>query len=135
VGARLILLEFQDDLDALFTAAVREGAQALVTGGGARMFRRRKELVALATKHRPADFHYTREFVEAGGLMSYAPSLPGNYRRAARYVDRILKGAKPADLPVEQPTTFELVVNLKAAKALGLVIPPAVLARADEVIE
>jgi putative ABC transport system substrate-binding protein len=135
VGARLILLEFQDDLDALFTAAVREGAQALVTGGGGRMFRRRRELVALAAKHRLADFHYTREFVEAGGLMSYAPSLRGNYTRAAAYVDRILKGAQPSELPVEQPTKFELVINLRTAKALGLTIPPAVLARADEVIE
>ncbi len=94
VGARLILLESQDDLDALFAAAVREGAQALVTGGGARMFRRRKELVALAAKHRLADVHYTSDFVEAGGLMSYAPSLLGNYKRAVAYVDRILKGAR-----------------------------------------
>jgi putative ABC transport system substrate-binding protein len=134
VGVRLILLEFQDDLDALLATAVREGAQALVTAGGGRMFRRRTELVALAAKHRLPDFHYVREFVEAGGLMSYAPSLPGNYRRGAGYVDRILKGAKPADLPVEQPTKFELVINLRTAKALGLTIPPAVLARADEVI-
>jgi putative ABC transport system substrate-binding protein len=134
-GARLILLEFREDLDALFATAVREGAQAVVTGGGGRMFRRRQELVALAAKHRLPDFHYVREFVDAGGLISYAPSLPGNYRRAAGFVDRILKGATPADLPVEQPSTFELVVNLKAAKALGLTIPPAVLARADEVIQ
>ncbi len=134
VSARLILLEFQDDLDALFATAVREGAQALVTGGGARMFRRRQELVDLAAKNRLADFHYTREFVEAGGLMSYAPSLPGNYKRAATYVDKILKGTTPADLPVEQPTQFELVINLRTAKALSVTIPPAVLARADEVI-
>jgi putative ABC transport system substrate-binding protein len=134
-GVRLIPLEFQDDLDALLAAAVREGAQALVTGGGGRMFRRRQEVVALAAKHRLPDFHYVREFVEAGGLMSYAPSLLGNYRRAAGYVDRIFRGATPADLPVEQPTTFELVVNLRTAKALGLVIPSAVLARANEVID
>jgi putative ABC transport system substrate-binding protein len=135
VGARLILLEFQDDLEALFAAAVREGAQALITGGGGRMFRRRAELVALAAKHRLADVHYTSEFVEAGGLMSYGPSLPGNYRRAAAYVDRILKGARPADLPVEQPSRFELVVNLKAALARGLTLPPSILVLADRVIE
>lgn len=135
VGARLILLDFQDDLDPLLAGAVRQGAQALVTGGGARMYRRRKELAALATKYRLADVHYTSEFVEAGGLMSYAPSLADNYRRAAVYVHRILKGVNPAELPVEQPTRFELAINLKAARARGLVLPQSLLLRADRVIE
>jgi putative ABC transport system substrate-binding protein len=99
------------------------------------MFRRRKDLVALAAKHRLPDFHYTSQFVEAGGLMSYAPSLPDNYRRAAVFVDKILKGVKPADRPDEQPAKFELVINLRTAKALGLSIPPAVLAGPDAIIQ
>jgi putative ABC transport system substrate-binding protein len=134
-GARPILLELQDDLDALFAAAVREGAQAVITGGGARIFRRRKDVVALAAKYRLPDIHYTSDFVAMGGLMSYAPSLADNYKRAAMYVEKILKGRSPADLPIEQPTKFELVINLKTAKALGLTIPPSLLLRADQAIE
>ena len=96
----------------------------------------RRELLAhLGIEHRLPSVFGTKENVRAGGLLSYAPDVPDLYRRAAYYVDRILKGKKPADLPVEQASRFELVINLKTARALGLTIPPALLARADEVIE
>jgi putative ABC transport system substrate-binding protein len=95
---------------------------------------RRSLIVDFINRRRLPSMFYSREFVDAGGLMSYGPSFPDSYRRAATYVDKILKGAKPADLPVEQPTKFELIINLKAAKQIGLTIPPNVLARADQVI-
>jgi putative tryptophan/tyrosine transport system substrate-binding protein len=98
-------------------------------------FNERRPLADLAVKNRLPAGYSTKEFVDAGGLMAYGANLADLFRRAASYVDKILKGAKPGDLPVEQPTNFELVINLKTAKALGLTIPPSLLGRADEVIQ
>ena len=98
-------------------------------------FDQRERIVDLAAKHRLPGISFFREFAEAGGLLSYAPSFADIYRRLATYVDKILKGAKPGDLPVEQPTTFEFVINLKTAKALGVTIPKSILFRADHVIQ
>jgi ABC-type uncharacterized transport system substrate-binding protein len=106
----------------------------LVLGGGA-YYLNRTQIAGLALTNRLPSMFQAREFVEAGGLLSYAPSTTANYRRAAFFVDRILKGAKASDLPVEQPTKFDLVINLKTAKALGLTIPPSLLARAVQIIE
>jgi putative ABC transport system substrate-binding protein len=98
-------------------------------------FSERMRLLDLVAKNRLPAVYAQREFVDAGGLISYGPNLADLFRRSATYVDKILRGAKPADLPVEQPTKFELMINLKTAKALGLTIPPSVLGRADEVIQ
>ena len=95
----------------------------------------RARLPEFALRHRMASIYSLRQYVDAGGLMSYGASFTGMYRRAAEIVDRVARGAKPADLPIEQPTTFEFVVNLKTARALGVTMPPTLLARADEVIE
>jgi len=124
-----------DELDSVFAAMTREGAEALIALADGVFWSHRTQVVALATQHRlPAVFD-AREFAEVGGLMTYGPHVPDNYRRAAIYVDKILKGTKPADLPVEQPVKFELVINLKTAQALGVTIPPALLFQADEVIQ
>jgi putative ABC transport system substrate-binding protein len=123
------------DVDGAFVAMNRERAEAAIQLPSPMLYGEHKRIVELAAKNRLPAMYAAREFVEDGGLMSYGPSLPDVFRRAAIYVDKILKGADPADLPVEQPTTFELVVNLKTAKALGLALPPSIFARADEVIE
>jgi putative ABC transport system substrate-binding protein len=123
------------ELDETFKAIVRERPGALLVMADRLFLHNRQRIMDFATKQRLPGVYAYRELVEAGGLMSYGPSYPGMHRRAAYFVDRILKGAKPADLPVERPTKFELLVNLKAAKALGLTIPPSVLQRADQVIE
>jgi putative ABC transport system substrate-binding protein len=116
-------------------AAIRRAPDAVFVAMAGVAYARRADVARIGQEKRRPTHGMFRELPEAGGLMSYGPDLPDLYRRAAGYVDRILKGAKPGDLPVEQPTKFELVINLKTAKALGLTIPPAVLARADEVIQ
>ena len=123
------------DLDKAFSAIGASGAQGIVMAGNPFFDANRVKLVQFAASKRLPAVYYFKHFVEAGGLMSYGASLEESYRRAAAYVDKILKGAKPADLPVEQPTKFELVINLKTAKALGLTIPQSLLFRADLVIE
>jgi putative ABC transport system substrate-binding protein len=124
-----------DDFEGAFAAATQGNAQAVIALDDALTIAHRPRIVALAASSRLPAMYGLREFPDDGGLMSYGPSFVDLFRRAATYVDKILKGAKPSDLPVEQPTKFELVINLKTAKALGLDVPPAMLARADEVIE
>jgi putative ABC transport system substrate-binding protein len=123
------------DFDRAFLDMTNARAGALTVFGGAMFLNERRRLVGLVAKNRLPAVYVLREFVDAGGLMSYGPNIADNYRRAATYVDKILKGAKPGDLPVEQPTKFELVINLKTAKSLGITIPQSVLGRADEVIQ
>ncbi len=137
VGVQLHILEVRrpEDLEGAFEAAKKRGAQGLIILGAPFLTVQIPRLVELATKSRLPAVYYSRDFAHAGGLMAYGPSLPAMFRRAATYVDKILKGAKPADLPVEQPMRFELVINLKTAKALGLTLPQSILIRADQVIQ
>jgi ABC-type uncharacterized transport system substrate-binding protein len=137
LGVRLQRVEIRrsEDLEKAFANMTEQHAEALITVASTMLGAHRTRVVELARKHRlPAMFH-NRLFVEAGGLLSYAPNSPDIYQKIVVYVDRILKGAKPADLPIEQPTKYELVINLKTAKALGLTIPQSVLLRADQVIQ
>jgi ABC-type uncharacterized transport system substrate-binding protein len=123
------------DIDAAFRAANKQQADAILVLGSAVLLSRRRQVVDLAIKSQLPAIYRNLEFVEDGGLMAYGVSIPDLFRRAATYVDKILKGANPGDLPIEQPKKFELVINLKAAKQIGLTIPPTVLARADKVIK
>jgi len=123
-----------EDFDGAFQAATKSRAEALMPLGDPLIGSQSKQVVEYAMSNRLPAIFATKKPVEAGGLMSYAPDLADQYRRAAVYVDKILKGAKPGELPVEQPTKFEFVINLKTATQIGLTIPPNVLARADKVI-
>ena len=124
-----------EDFDTALAAAAQRHAEALLAFDDSLTVAYRARLVQLVAKRRLPAMYGFREFPEAGGLLSYGVNLPDQYRRTATFVDKILKGAKPADLPVEQPTRFELVINARTAKALGLTIPTSVLARADGIIE
>ncbi len=137
LGLQLLMLavEAPKDIETAFQTANNGRASAVLAETAAALLSQRTQVVDLAVKTRLPVIYSREEFVEAGGLMVYAPNLTDLSRRAAIYVDKILKGAKPADLPVEQPKKFEFIINLKAAKQIGLTIPPNVLARADRVIK
>ena len=137
LGLKIQVVEARSrgELEAAFAVMTRERAEAIMVLTDVMFITERRVIVDLAARRRLPAVYFDRQFVDAGGLMFYGASLAHMYRRAAVYVDKILKGARPADLPIEQPTTFELVVNLKTARALGLKIPPAFLLRADQVIE
>ena len=135
IAPQLLDVRKPEDLEHAFDAAAAQRADALVVANDTVTTTSRRRVAELAAKLRLPAAYASREFVDAGGMMTYGVSYPDLYRRAAIFVDKIFKGARPADLPVEQPTKFELVINLKATKALGLDVPPTLLARADEVIE
>jgi putative ABC transport system substrate-binding protein len=136
LGLKLLSLPVRslDDFEGAFARAKKERAQALITTIGPLVNTAQRQVLDFAAKNRLPAMYPTSEFVEAGGLMSYAPNYTDLFRRAADYVDKILKGTKPADIPVEQPIKFEFVINLKAAKQIGVTVAPNVLVRADRVI-
>ena len=135
VQLQILPVRGPNEFDGAFGAMVKEHAEALLVVADSMFNLHRARLADLTARNRLPSMHGFREYVEAGGLMSYGPSMVAIYRRAAFFVDKILKGAKPGDLPVEQPTKFELVINAKTAKTLGLTIPQALLVRADEIIQ
>jgi putative tryptophan/tyrosine transport system substrate-binding protein len=137
LGLQFQSLEVRDskDFDTVFEAATKDRAQALLTSPSSFINTHQGRIIEFAMKNRLPAMYAEPEFVDAGGLMSYAPNYADLFRRAAVYVHKILKGTRPGDIPVEQPTKFELVFNLKAAKQIGLTIPPNVLTRADRVIK
>jgi putative ABC transport system substrate-binding protein len=142
VAAQKLGVQFQPlearnprDIEQVFDAAPGERAAGLIVFDDPVLFSHRKQIVALAVKRRLPAMYGFREFVDEGGLMSYGPDRVDHYRRTALYVDKILKGTKPGDLPVEQPTKFELVINMKTTKALGLTIPPSLRLQANQLVE
>ena len=135
IKVQLLGVRFSEELPAAFAAILKERPGALLVLADRIFLHNRARIVGFEVSHRLPGVYAYRELVEAGGLMSFGPSYAGMHRRAAYYVDKILKGAQPSDLPVEQPTKFDFVINLKTAKALGLTIPPSLLLRADQVIE
>jgi putative ABC transport system substrate-binding protein len=135
VAVRPIDTRDSGEIEQEVTVFAREPAGGLIVTQNTSVLSHRKEIIALAASHRLPAVYASRALVMEGGLLSYGPNLSDNYRRAAGYVDRILRGERPSDLPVQMPTKFELAINLRTAKALGLEVPPTLLARADEVIE
>ncbi|HET9924182.1 MAG TPA: ABC transporter substrate-binding protein [Methylomirabilota bacterium] len=135
VRVQVVEIRNRDDLGPAFTTMARERIDALLVPADPFLFTERQRIAELAREHRLAGMYATREFAEAGGLMSYSARLSEQFRRAAVYVDKILRGASPATLPVEAPSQYELVINVTTARALGLTIPPSLLQRADQVIE
>jgi putative ABC transport system substrate-binding protein len=137
IGVEVVPVDVRDpsEIEHAIGAFARESNCGLIVTPSALAFTHRNLIVALAGQYKLPGVYFARSFVAGGGLASYSPDVIDQYRRAAAYVDRILKGEKPADLPVQAPTKYELAINLKAAKAIGLAVPPEVLTRADEVIE
>ena len=135
IDVRAHIIVGADELPGTFATIKREGSQAVFVQVGPLTYEHRKAIVAMAAQERLPDLYETRDYVDVGGLLSYGPDPHERYRRAASYVDKILRGANPANMPIEQPTKFELIINLKTAKALGITIPQSLLLRADEVIQ